>query len=140
MQDVGRLERDDFLYHHGDAADIQHVVRLGKEWTTAFGPQWGLYKRGMYMRKGQLVLVGQMLLAGHSIRSVSFITGVHRATVRRMKVIIEDILDEPLTCPCGQPATHQGWCRHRLSNSPDRQEFLARMHSKQRHVAANAAA
>lgn len=76
----------------------------------------------------------ELLLAGWSVRKVSQITGHHRDTICKIRLgllaVIEDECGElpPLTCECGAPHGHRGWCKERVNRSPKRKKFLARWH------------
>ena len=65
---------------------------------------------------------------GEEIRKISRETGVSKNTVTHIqRVVIAEKISTgeavPL-CGCGQPAGHNGWCSHRLAESPKRQKFL----------------
>lgn len=91
---------------------------------------------GMYPRDGQLEPVENLLSSGLSIRAVSRFTGVHTQTVKKVLKFLLKERDSlnlgPILCPCGKVSTHRGWCRVRYSNSPARQRFMRRWHSRRR--------
>lgn len=62
---------------------------------------------------------------GLSLRQVCRAVGIvkHTATAYRK-------LSTRVVCECGRSIDHKGWCWWRLQNSPKRQEFMKRWHSK----------
>jgi len=86
--------------------------------------------------------VFELLLEGYSGRETAKIAGVSKDVALTYRKIllkdIEDYKDDPelvksLTCPCGGPSGHRGWCSWRLQRSQARQAVLKRMHWVQRH-------
>lgn len=90
-------------------------------------------KGGMYGRKGKLVMIGKLLLAGMSRRAVARQAGVNVKTVAKMfRILQRELPSFDPRCGCGQPSGHQGWCRVRFNRSPKRQKALAAIHQRQR--------
>lgn len=71
-----------------------------------------------------LAAIARLVDHGASIRLISRATGLNRSTVRQF---LREIQAVPV-CKCGQPATHQGWCRPRFQASELRQKFMRRWH------------
>lgn len=62
---------------------------------------------------------------GFPIRAISRATGISRNTIRYYR---EKLRLSIRSCACGQPATHQGWCRERFMASRLRQQFMKTWH------------
>lgn len=62
---------------------------------------------------------------GYSLRQVIRIVGITNATASKYRKLAH--LPQ---CKCGQNIKHQGWCWWRYQQSPKRQEFMKRWHSK----------
>lgn len=69
--------------------------------------------------------INRRLLAAESNRNVAMAVGVSKGAVQRWRKRIASDLSVVM-CVCGLPASHRGWCRHRVANSPARQAFLAK--------------
>lgn len=66
------------------------------------------------------------LLSGSSIRETMRVTGVARATVRRLQRELVSVETAAPKCQCGRKAGHQGWCSVRYLASAARQAFVNR--------------
>lgn len=64
---------------------------------------------------------------GYSVRKVAVKLNIQPMTAMRYRDLG---IKEEVRCPCGGDARHQGWCRWRYQQSPRRQEFMERWHSK----------
>lgn len=109
-------------------------IYVRKEWQTLFGPHWEGYEqssvqyiRGIYGRHGKAQKAFILLAQGRSSRAVTRETGVAKNTVKRIKDILEAISGK-ISCPCGGPSGHRGWCSIRFKESPARQEAMRRFH------------
>jgi transposase-like protein len=69
----------------------------------------------------------RLFRAGRSVRSVAHALGIHHMTALRYR---NAGVKEDVRCECGESAKHQGWCWWRYQQSPKRQEFMQRWHSK----------
>lgn len=67
------------------------------------------------------------LLGGSSIREVVRVTGIARATVRRVQRDLVHVQKITPKCQCGRNAGHQGWCHARYLTSPARQAAVSRL-------------
>lgn len=92
---------------------------------------------------GDLDELNLLLLEGNfSEREVARRLGVHRATVHRYRIMLDDALSEmkqegedagPIACACGVPlATHPAWCRVRAARSPAIQAQMQKLHQRAR--------
>jgi len=115
----------------GETASFRCYTR--KPWSTYFGPKWEHakveLKRGLYFKAGQLERVGRLLVHGFGNREIARRTGAHTATVARARHVFQVEIGITFFCPCGDPATHRGWCRFRFRRSRPRQAFMRRWHS-----------
>ncbi len=80
--------------------------------------------RGMYMKGGKLLRAVQYLSEGNGIRKTAREVGMSKCTVGKLMRQLK-MRGRELHCKCGLPSTHQGWCSHRLKDSPSRREFLS---------------
>lgn len=64
------------------------------------------------------------LLAGNSVRASARIAGVSKETAALYAE------GRTVKCPCGQDASHRGWCSYRVSQSPRRQRTLQAMRNR----------
>lgn len=79
--------------------------------------------RGMYSRGGRLDAAKAAILNGFGNRETHRMTGMSKRTVAKLRGILER--DHGIvSCPCGKPATHNGWCRVRYARSEKRQQFI----------------
>ncbi len=73
-----------------------------------------------------------LMRAAHSIKGAARIVGCANNTAMAYREAViashEDLDGVPPKCPCGQNSGHRGWCSHRYSNSPRRQEFMRNWH------------
>lgn len=65
---------------------------------------------------------------GLTIRDVGVRVGIAKATATKFRRIA--LRDYDARCKCGGVAGHRGFCWWRFQNSPKRQEFMKRWHSK----------
>lgn len=72
---------------------------------------------------------------GYSTRAAAKFSGASIVTVLKWFSIWNS--KSPRLCKCGAPATHQGWCRVRFSNSQRRQQFMKRWTDRQRDAKLN---
>jgi len=91
-----------------------------------------LFKRGMYAQGDKLEKAAKLLEEGKSVRKIVELTGMSKGTVSKLRSILKETLGIEPVCGCGLPATHQGFCSFRVTNSPNRQEFLKKWHLKQK--------
>lgn len=75
-------------------------------------------------RRGALLKIVRLLLDGKTNRAVARDAPAGGGTVKRVRAFIEGFVGEPIKCPCGQNATHQGWCCERYKRSEARQKFI----------------
>lgn len=61
---------------------------------------------------------------GVSVRNAAKETAMSTKTVVKIFGQLKRLGFDQLPCPCGQAAGHRGWCAHRVSKSPRRQDFL----------------
>lgn len=115
-----------------DEAGITIFFR--NEWSTFFGPQGegilAMFPRGMYGKKGRLLRAATMLCAGSSSRTISKATGMHSATIAKLRKVLQTAGVKQARCKCGQLATHKGWCAERYRKSRKRQEFMRTWHAQ----------
>lgn len=109
----------------------------GGLWSSYFGPHWEgpnelKKKRGFYGRGGILFDIAKGVALGWSIRKVAREYRVSKLTVRRFRRFLV-ALNGPINCGCGLSSTHQGWCRVRFLESPDRQKFIRRWIQERRN-------
>lgn len=64
----------------------------------------------------------ELLRQGHSVQSVSRLTGIDRAAVTRLRNDLEQRLGEPLRCGCGLSSRHGGQC-HWRSGTPSQRHL-----------------
>ncbi len=74
----------------------------------------------------EYTLLYNLIIEGQSIRYIAKELNLAKNTVSRYRKMIGIV---PL-CACGQPATHQGWCKVRFQKSSSRQDFIKNWHSK----------
>jgi hypothetical protein len=67
--------------------------------------------------------IDRELQRGLSNREIGFVTGAHRATVRRRRRRLA-AAGKVFCCKCGKPATHGGMCKPRYKRHPIRKERL----------------
>lgn len=126
----GEIDKSD-LYGSDKRYDSgpSYSVYYRPEWSTAFG---------MYVRGDILEQIGKTLMAGNSIRKTAKMVGVSKNTVKKFYKILIAIRfksgQEDILCPCGDYVGHQGWCKHRYSQSPARQKFMVEWHKKNNKI------
>lgn len=100
--------------------------------------------------------IRDMTERGKSLREISAVLGIHKATVKRYRKFFVSGGDlglcecgkarnhagfcheqfrlrqlvNPAKCGCGEPAFHRGWCWHRFAGSEKRQAVMAKLHGK----------
>ncbi len=82
-------------------------------------------------KKDKIIL---LFNAGEGNRFIHRECGVHTATVRRYREIIQREIGKVFRCKCGLPSGHQGWCSFRFSRSDRRQQFMASWVPKRTYI------
>jgi hypothetical protein len=74
----------------------------------------------------------KLLRRGCGNRDISRRTGVHRATVKRLR----SEYDQVFRCKCGQEGTHRGFCSHRFRRSLKRMNVMQHftLHSPRHYI------
>lgn len=80
---------------------------------------------GVSHRSVKRIRAIELFRQGLSLRTVCRIVGLQKATATKYRRSVA-----ACPCPCGQDSKHRGWCWYRYQNSPKRQEFMKRWHSK----------
>ena len=105
--------------------------------ATHFGPPWRaeqeddkdvVLPRGLFDKRGQFKEIADSIIGGMGNREIARNTGASKTTVRKYRAILEKFFNKTFYCPCGQPATHQGWCKFRFMRSQKRQKFMRCWH------------
>jgi hypothetical protein len=80
----------------------------------------------MPMPKGGVLraLAVREIRRGRTNIEVTKLTGVHRATVRKLRRELEEERGESFKCGCGRPVDHKGWCEVRFLRHPRRRRHL----------------
>lgn len=76
-----------------------------------------------------------LFLGGESVRGVMAKVKIANETARRIQRRILAAIaagEISVSCPCGGPLGHRGWCSWRYKRSPGRQAFMREWHSKSR--------
>jgi len=88
----------------------------------------------MYAKSGQLQRLCTALVRGKSIRAAAREAGCSRVTARKLhRILLADFASPgqvAFRCACGKPSTHRGFCSARFRESPRRQAFMRRWHTK----------
>lgn len=115
-----RFQRTGLLAISEQAAALAHASdNLPVDAPTNRGQQLAILPRG-----GRSIAIARMLLAGCSNRAMEKAKLCTKDTARNIRRKLEKLLNATIRCPCGQPATHQGWCSLRYSKSPARKAFI----------------
>lgn len=96
-----------------------------KTWTIHRDEKWPL--QYSYLPKAKIDKLVACYQRGKTARTAARLCGVADATARTAYRTMRRILGVAL-CPCGQPSTHQGWCRVRYRQSEKRQAFMKNWH------------
>jgi hypothetical protein len=101
--------------------------------TIAFDAKWqrspenkaGIsLKRGLFIRNGRLDRVFSLIRQGYGNKAISRREGISPRAARRYRNVLEKLEGRKFLCPCGQLATHKGWCEPRIENSEKRKAYL----------------
>lgn len=87
----------------------------------------GRLRTKSFYRHGKVLRAAEMLRNGAGIRATARATGMSTITVAKLRKAIPGVLKG---CPCGQVATHQGWCSVRFRSSESRQQFMRQWHEE----------
>ena len=92
---------------------------------------WG--RPAVYHRSGKFDAVKLLVIEGKSNRAIQRELGISKHTVARYRFFIEAEFGIG-RCPCGLPATHQGWCSYRYDNSPKRQAVMKKLNQNRTKI------
>ena len=131
---------DDFQLGYGRSIDKKEVYfKPGQSYSIGYRLGWGAktyfrgiqyIRKGMYYKEGRLAKIIKLIIFGKGNREIRRITGAHTTTIAKVRLVLRIKKLHIRNCPCGQPATHRGWCFYRFQKSTKRQEFMERWHGE----------